>query len=84
MVPITEMDKYNSKHDNFLIQQEKDINALKKRYDECLHVNKTIKEEIDVIRREKETFEELHQTYEKRINGIKNKIDNNVHNASEN
>lgn len=62
LVPVTEIDRFNVKNENFHEQLEKDLNSLKKRYDECLHSNKLIKEEIDTIRKEKSTFDTLHRT----------------------
>lgn len=61
MVPITEADKFNKAKNNFESQLEKDLNSLCKRYDESLHHNRTLREEIDLINKEKQNFLKMHK-----------------------
>lgn len=61
MVPITQADKFEKSKSNFETQLEKDLNALTKRYDESLHQNRILREEIDLINKEKQNFLKMHQ-----------------------
>jgi len=70
--------------ESFKKHYDNDISNLLKRYNDCMNKNKTIRDEIDKIRKEKQIFEHLCKNYTKEIMNVEIQISQSTSSASVN